>query len=185
MTTGEALTLRDVARAALDRNPGTSGRELDRLAKAKGLKIVYTTINALAAGTYKSRPSAATLDALAALAGMPREVVYEAARLPAPGPAFADELPPDVDQLRPHQRRAVIEVIRSFLTDIEEARSTAPAVTVLRKRPLLTEADADLAAEVGREVAARRGTSKGKALKAEADAAGEESQDTNGDGEPA
>ena len=127
MTEHSRTTLQDVAKAALGAHPGVSGRELERVARKQGLTISYTTINGMAAGTYKSRPTRKTLDALAALAGYSREAVYAAAELPLPGPPFADELPPDVDRMQPHQRRAVIEVIRAFLADGEPqgARSYA------------------------------------------------------------
>jgi hypothetical protein len=103
-----------VAQAALDSNPGTTGRELDRQAKKRGLSIVYTTINAMAAGTYNSRPSRKTLEALSELSGFSLEEVYAAAKMPLPLKPLRDDLPPDADLLDGTQRRIVIDAIRSF-----------------------------------------------------------------------
>ena len=109
-------SLRDVAQRALDKHEGVSGRELDRIAKRRGLKIVYTTINHIAAGTYKSKPSRGTLEALADLSGYPRAVVYAAAEQPMPLASLADQLPPDADLLTGAQRDAVLAIIRQFAT---------------------------------------------------------------------
>ena len=114
MNDDRPMTLRDVARAALDAHQGVSGRELDRLARKRGLSISYTTVNHLAAGTYKSRPSRNTLEALAELSGIPLAKVYEAANAPMPMARLADQLPPDADLLSPAQREAVIAVVRQF-----------------------------------------------------------------------
>ncbi|MEE3126371.1 MAG: hypothetical protein VX494_04095 [Actinomycetota bacterium] len=107
-------SLREVARAALDAHPGISGRELERVARRQGLTISYTTINHLAAGTYKSRPSRKTLDALAALSKLPHEAVYAAAHEPLPRARFAEQLPPDADTLDGAQREAVLSVVRQL-----------------------------------------------------------------------
>lgn len=80
MTEG-APTLRDVALDVL-KSQGVSGRDLDRKTRAKGLRVAYTTINAMAAGTYTSTPKVATVEALARLSdSYTREQVFAAARL--------------------------------------------------------------------------------------------------------
>lgn len=112
MSTDGPQSLREVAQAALDNNRGVSGRQLGELAKKKGLKIVYTTINHIAAGTYTSRPSKDTLHALAVLSGFSLDEVYAAAKMPAPMAPLRDDLPPDADLLQGPQRRLVIETIR-------------------------------------------------------------------------
>lgn len=114
MSNDEPTSLQDVARRALDKHEGVSGRQLDAIARDKGLKIVYTTINHMAAGTYKSRPGRPTLEALAELSGLPLEQVYAAARLPMPMKPFRDDIPDDADLLDGPQRRAVIDTIRLF-----------------------------------------------------------------------
>lgn len=119
-------TLREVALAALAAHEGATGRELDRLARKMGHRISYTTVNHMAAGTYTSRPSRKTLEALAALAKLDPEVVYKAARLPLPMTPLREDLPPDADLLDGSQRRIVVELIRTFAQqnrEIETLRS--------------------------------------------------------------
>lgn len=133
MSNDEPQTLKDVAQAALDNNRGMSGRQLDAEAKRRKLKIVYTTINHMAAGTYKSKPGRETLVALAELSGYTLEQVYRAARLPMPLKPFRDDLPEDADHLTGTQRRVVLDAIRQFAQqnlhahalelELEEARS--------------------------------------------------------------
>lgn len=127
MSNDEPQTLRDVAKAALAKS-GVGGRALDRLAKQKGLTIAYTTINHMAAGTYKSRPGRPTLEALAALSGYTLEQVYRAARAPMPLKPLRDDLPDDADLLDGPQRRVVIDAIRLFAQQNREL-ATLRAVT--------------------------------------------------------
>lgn len=136
----QPLTLRDVALRASQRAGGLQGRALDREAKRRGLTLSYTTVDKIIAGTYNSRPTSKTLEALAALAEIPLAQVYEAARLPIPSKRLADQLPPDADLLDEAQRRVVIDVVRAFagqnreldaarrrLEDVtEDAQHTAP-----------------------------------------------------------
>ena len=171
MTEHPRTTLQDVAKAALGAHPGVSGRELERVARKQGLTISYTTINGMAAGTYKSRPTRKTLDALAELAGYSREAVYAAAELPLPGPPFADELPPDVDRMQPHQRRAVIEVIRAFLADSEPQGARS-----YDGDPASDPASDAALSEAARTTPDRRPT-RGQRRRADLDEVGEESQD--------
>lgn len=111
--TNDDLTLRDVARAVLSKHD-VSGRQLDAYARDRGLTISYTTINAMAAGAYRSRPSRKTLDALVTLSDLPESVVYQAAGVPAPVRSLAQDLPPDADTLTELQRDAVVAVVRQF-----------------------------------------------------------------------
>lgn len=111
------LTLQDVARAAADRNGGKGGRGLGRLAESKGLTLSYATVDRILAGKYESRPQRQTIEALAVLADMPIETVYEAAGLPLPMAPLADQLPDGSDQLSVDQRRVVLDVIRGFIRD--------------------------------------------------------------------
>jgi hypothetical protein len=173
MTEHPRTTLQDVAKAALGAHAGVSGRELERVARRQGLTISYTTINGMAAGTYKSRPTRRTLDALADLSGYSREAVYAAAELPLPGPPFADELPPDVDRMHPHQRRAVIEVIRAFLADSEPHAAGSHDGD---RRTDVTAARGDEQAEAARTTPDRQPT-RGQRRRAGLDQVGEESQD--------
>lgn len=111
------LTLQDVARAAADKNGGKGGRGLQRLADAKGLTLSYATVDRILAGKYESTPQRQTIEALAVLAEMPIEDVYEAAGLPLPMAPFADQLPDGSDHLTVSQRRVVLDVIRGFIRD--------------------------------------------------------------------
>lgn len=122
----EPQTLRDLVELAVQRHQ-TSGRQLAFLAQRAGHRVTVTTINHLRAGTYKSTPSAETLKAIAWLAGVPDEVAFMAAGQPAPGPPFADELPPGIDNLPPKARKALIEMARVLIDahqDVNDASST-------------------------------------------------------------
>lgn len=113
MTEG-APTLRDVALDVL-KSQGVSGRDLDRKTRAKGLRVAYTTINAMAAGTYTSTPKVATVEALARLSdSYTREQVFAAARQPLPRTPLAERLPEGSDALLPEQEAVVLSVIRQF-----------------------------------------------------------------------
>lgn len=127
----EPRTLRSLVLAAQQQRGGASGRELARAAQKRGFKVTFTTLNAIAAGTYKSKPSPDTIRAIGWLAGVPEKVAFAAAGVPMPGPPFADELPPGVDNLTPRSRRAAIEVLRALVeaeqrVGGERADSSAP-----------------------------------------------------------
>ena len=111
------LSLQDVARAAADKNGGKGGRGLKRLAEAKGLTLSYTTVDRILQGKYESTPQRQTIEALAMLAEMPLEDVYEAAGVPLPVAPLAEQLPDGSDNLSTHQRRVVLDVIRGFIRD--------------------------------------------------------------------
>lgn len=110
-------TLKEIAQAASDNNGGARGRQLGRIAERKGLTLSYTTVDKILAGTYTSRPSRKTLEALAKLAGVPVAQVYEAANEVPPQAPFADQLPPGVDTLTPEQRKVIIDIARVFLKE--------------------------------------------------------------------
>lgn len=107
-------TLKDVAQNVLDRH-GISGRQLQRVAERQGLKIAYTTINHMAAGTYTSTPTMTTLNALASLSDYSVEEVYAAARQAAPSQSFLDRLPDSANRLTDAQANAVLGVIREYV----------------------------------------------------------------------
>lgn len=124
--TDRPKTLREIMEAAARRHgdgvkPAT-GRRLGEIADAHGWPITHTTINHLLGGTYTSRPSRRTLDAVANLAGIDPRRVYEIAGRKYQAP-FAEQLPPDVDELTPDQRKAVIAVIRAMLVAQERAEA--------------------------------------------------------------
>ena len=111
------MTLKEIAQAASDNNGGARGRQLGRIAERKGLTLSYTTVDKILAGTYTSRPSRKTLEALATLSGVPVADVYKAANQDLPQARLADQLPPDVDSLTPEQRKVIIDIARVFLKE--------------------------------------------------------------------
>ncbi|GIG27138.1 hypothetical protein [Cellulomonas denverensis] len=114
MTNSNPQTLREVAQLASDRNGGARGRELGRIAEKQGLTLSYTTVDRILTGKYLSRPGHKTLEALAALSGVPLEDVYRAAGVPVPLAPLAEQLPDGADTLSPEQRMVVLGAIRQF-----------------------------------------------------------------------
>ncbi|BDQ19711.1 helix-turn-helix domain-containing protein [Rhodococcus qingshengii] len=102
------------------RERATSVRQLAMQAKAAGYKIVGTTLNAIESGSYKSTPSDDTIRAIAWLAGVGDETAFMAAGRRVPGPPFAAELPPGVDDLSPKEREAVIGLLRVLVAQRQE-----------------------------------------------------------------
>ncbi|WP_252576021.1 hypothetical protein [Pseudarthrobacter cellobiosi] len=103
---------------AADRH-ATSGRQLAFLAQRQGFTLATTTVNAIRQGVYKSAPTAETIRAIAWLAGVSDEVAFMAAGQPVPGPPFAEELPPGVDNLSLKSRKAALDMLR-VLVDLEK-----------------------------------------------------------------
>ncbi|MFE2995059.1 hypothetical protein ACFXG4_08610 [Nocardia sp. NPDC059246] len=78
MTQGPT-TLADLLDAASRRHNGASGRRLAELAHAAGFEVSHATLNRVRRGTYGSTPTAATIEAIAHLAGVPSEAAFAAA----------------------------------------------------------------------------------------------------------
>lgn len=108
-------SLRDLLRLAQQRNGNASGRQLSALADKAGHVLSHTTINHIFRGDYTSTPSRQTLEGIAGVAAVPLTRVYQAAGLPAPGPPFSTQLPPETDRLTPKQRAAIVTLIRAML----------------------------------------------------------------------
>jgi len=119
-------TLKGLIEMAIERHQ-TSVRQLAFKAQEAGFKIVYTTINQIRNGIYKSQPSEVTLKAIAYLAGVDESVAFAAAGQPVPGPPLADELPPGADNLSPKSRKAVVEMVR-VLVDLEKMNDVSNAI---------------------------------------------------------
>lgn len=111
-------SLRSLVELAADRH-ATSGRQLAFLAQRQGFTLATTTVNAIRQGVYKSAPTAETIRAIAWLAGVSDEVAFTAAGQPVPGPPFAEELPPGVDNLSLKSRKAALDMLR-VLVDLEK-----------------------------------------------------------------
>ncbi|MGP9034571.1 hypothetical protein ACT17S_16090 [Glutamicibacter mysorens] len=122
----ETETLKGLIEMAIERHQ-TSARQLAFKAQEAGFKIVYTTINQIRNGIYKSKPSEVTLKAIAYLAGVEESVAFAAAGQPVPGPPLADELPPGADNLSPKSRKAVVEMVR-VLVDLETINNDTQAI---------------------------------------------------------
>jgi len=110
----DELTLRDVALAACEKHEVAGGRALGRVAGRLELRLSYTTVDRILAGTYLSRPKPDLLDNLAILSGISKERVYRAAGQPMAVASLAEQLPPDADLLTADQRRAVLSIVRSL-----------------------------------------------------------------------
>lgn len=148
----ETDTLRGlIAKARREREQ--SARKLAITARGAGHKIVGTTLNAIEAGTYKSEPTEETIRAIGWLAGVSDEVAFAAAGRSVPGPPFAEELPPGVDDLTSLERKAAIAMLRAFVAQRQEInryvdqlaeadRSTASAGASRKKKQGQEELDA-------------------------------------------
>lgn len=138
----EPQTLRSLVLAAKDAH-GLSMRQLAVRAQGRGFKVVDTTLNHIAAGTYKSDPKPETVRAIAWLSGVPDEVAFAAAGVPMPGPPFSEELPPGVDNLSPRSRRAAVEVLRALVEAEQKAVADhgQPPMTRAGEIPAIGEQD--------------------------------------------
>jgi DNA-binding XRE family transcriptional regulator len=115
----ETDTLRGlIAKARRERE--LSVRQLALVAKEAGHRIVGTTLNAIEAGTYKSVPSIETIRAIGWLAKVSDEIAFTAAGRAVPGPPFAEELPPGVDDLTSPERKAAIVMLRALVAQRQE-----------------------------------------------------------------
>lgn len=121
----EPANLRELVQHACDRHRA-SGRQLALMAQQHGFRITTTTVNHIRSGTYKSKPDEQTIRALAWLAGVSDRVAFECAGRPLPGPPFADELPPGVDNLPPKARKVVIDLLRVLVSENERANGARP-----------------------------------------------------------
>lgn len=103
----------------------TSASKLALEAQKVGHDITHTTISQIRKGNYQvQRPKRQTLEAIAYLAGVPEGVAYKAAGLGERQAPFAEQLPEDADLLDPIQRRAVLGVIRAFISTIKSSDTT-------------------------------------------------------------
>ncbi|MCM6774929.1 hypothetical protein NDR87_26150 [Nocardia sp. CDC159] len=112
-------TLRELLQGVADRGLSTRAMEkrVEDAARSAGtdMRLNRGTASLILSGKYKSRPSDATIRAIAFLAEVPQRVAFEAAGRPSPAAPFKDELPEGVDQLSPKRRRVAIEVLRALI----------------------------------------------------------------------
>lgn len=176
----------------------TSARQLGFKAKDAGFKMVGTTLSQIRNGTYKSVPTEETIRAIAWLAGVSDEAAFTAAGQPVPGPPFAEELPPGVDNLPAKARKAAIDMLRVLVdmnkevvgneqhpTHMNQA-GESPANPKAKKVPYVdphAHPDADAAGNIPLpanyyDLAADSSRNYGAEEDARAQARGEETQDT-------
>lgn len=186
MSTDDPQSLRAVAQAASDRHDGARGRALGRAAEKAKLTLSYTTVDKILDGTYKSRPTRKTLDALAYLSGFSREQVYAAAGEPLPLKPLQDDLPPDADSLTGPQRRVVIDTIRLFAQQNLQAHALEAQLEKVRSGDVAPAAqktdDSNVrqlpsARPAPQKKAARKEGTRSRGRSARDDGAGEESQE--------
>lgn len=108
-------TLLELTQLAKHRHGGVGGRVLAEKAKLFGYRVSKATIDRILNGTYQHTPTRATVDALAALAGVTREVAYNAVGMPRELLAMVHRLPDEAADLTPAQQDAVLAVIRQFI----------------------------------------------------------------------
>jgi pyruvate/2-oxoglutarate dehydrogenase complex dihydrolipoamide acyltransferase (E2) component len=115
-------SLIDLIDVAAQRHGGASGRRLAELAQHAGHDISHATLNRLRQGTYATRPSDASIRAIAFLADVSENTAFAAAGVRAPT-TVAYEPPREAQRMSTRQRKALDELIRAFATE--------PAATTL------------------------------------------------------
>lgn len=112
----QALTVREIIGLAYVKTGATSSRRLAEYSKRYGHSLAPSTLNDMQNGEYSRKPLNPTIRALSFLSGVPENDVREAFGLPAKvGRPLADQLPPDVDELGPRPRAALVEMARVLL----------------------------------------------------------------------
>ncbi|MFI7527543.1 hypothetical protein [Nocardia salmonicida] len=145
-------TLRELLQRAADRGLSTRAMEADveRAAQASGtdMRLNRGTASQILSGKYKSKPSDATIRAIAHLAGVGDADAFAAADQPAPGSLpFRDEVPPEADKLSPKRRRIAIDLIRSLIEaeELEHLQTEGIRITAGMSRTEVRDAMAQAA----------------------------------------
>lgn len=126
-------SLMDLIEIAAKRHDGASGRRLADLAQQAGHDISHATLNRLRQGTYASRPTDASIRAIAYLAEVPETAAFAAVGV-RPPTADQYQVPVEAQRMNTRQRRALDELLRAFVVE-----QTSPAVPGLG--PLLAARD--------------------------------------------
>lgn len=111
-TTSRSLV--ELIEAAVRHHDGASGRRLAEIAQRGGHDVSHATLNRLRQGTYASRPSDASIRAIAYLAEVPETVAFAAAEVRAPM-AERYEPPVEAQRMTTPQRKALDQLLRAFL----------------------------------------------------------------------
>ena len=109
-------SLIDLIEIAATRHDGASGRRLAELAQRAGHDISHATLNRLRQGTYATRPSDASIRAIAYLADVSENTAFAAAGVTAPA-AVVYQPPREAQRMSTRQRKALDEVIRAFVAE--------------------------------------------------------------------
>ena len=113
-------SLIDLIEIAAARHGGASGRRLAELAQRAGHDISHATLNRLRQGTYATRPSDASIRAIAYLSDVSENVAFAAAAVAAPA-AVVYQAPAEAQRMSTRQRKALDELIRAFAADDKPA----------------------------------------------------------------
>ncbi len=149
--TKTSKSLIDLIEIAATRHDGASGRRLAELAQRAGHDISHATLNRLRQGTYATRPSDASIRAIAYLADVSENVAFAAAGVSAPA-AVVYQPPAEAQRMTTRQCRAVDELIRAFAADDKPPRAAGldfGRLLAARERlnAALTDGDDRVAAE--------------------------------------
>ena len=121
-------SLIDLIEIAATRHDGASGRRLAELAQRAGHDISHATLNRLRQGTYATRPSDASIRAIAYLADVSENVAFAAAGVSAPA-AVVYQPPAEAQRMSTRQRKALPS---SRSKGRKSTRPSAPKVTMMR-----------------------------------------------------
>ncbi|MBS9535915.1 hypothetical protein KIH27_20230 [Mycobacterium sp. M1] len=121
-------SLMDLIEIAAKRHDGASGRRLADLAQRAGHDISHATLNRLRQGTYASRPTDASIRAIAYLAEVPETVAFAAVGVRPPA-ADQYQVPAEAHRMNTRQRRALDELLKAFV--VEQAAPTTPGLGAL------------------------------------------------------
>lgn len=121
-------SLMELIEIAAKRHGGASGRRLADLAQQAGHDISHATLNRLRQGAYASRPTDASIRAIAYLAEVPETVAFAAVGVRPPA-ADQYEVPAEAQRMNTRQRRALDELLRAFV--IERTSPTMPGLGAL------------------------------------------------------
>lgn len=121
-------SLMELIEVAAKRHGGASGRRLAELAQRAGHDISHATLNRLRQGTYASRPTDASIRAIAYLAEVPETMAFTAVGVRPPA-ADHYHVPTEAQRMNTRQRRAVDELLRAFV--VEQAAPAMPGLGAL------------------------------------------------------
>ncbi|SKV84396.1 Uncharacterised protein [Mycobacteroides abscessus subsp. abscessus] len=118
-TTSRSLV--ELIEAAVRRHDGASGRRLAEIAQRGGHDVSHATLNRLRQGTYASRPSDASIRAIAYLAEVPETVAFAAAGVRAPM-AERYEPPAEAQRMSTSQRKALDQLLLALRRSVTRRR---------------------------------------------------------------